>query len=289
MYGPPCLHDAETFPKPYPWIHNHCFSQGYISLNKHLDTPTSIPINTIIKRCPNQQSKEACYTLLNQTQLTLGPYFQCLNTLYSNENEAISHIEIPSHSDKSRYLLHPAILDTAFQTALLGLRCITQTQHITQVPFFCELMTIYTKTPIRGYVHARFNPTHKTTNTPSMDIDILDETGNICISLRRFQTRPFKTIPSPNNILSKNNPIPIVSEQSYDQFRTIIRDQLSKTLHIPLDQLNDTKPFDQLGLDSIMIINLTNFFEKQLGPIPKTLFFDYPTITSGGSTQGNDS
>ena len=51
-------------------------------------------------------------------------------------------------------------------------------------------------------------------------------------------------------------------------------------MHIPLDQLKDTKPFEKLVVDSLMIINLTNYFEKKLVPIPKIRFSDDPTITT---------
>ncbi len=53
---------------------------------------------------------------------------------------------------------------------------------------------------------------------------------------------------------------------------------LSATLKLPLFHMRAEEPLESYGLDSIMVMQLTNRLEKSFGPLSKTLFFEYQTI-----------
>lgn len=53
---------------------------------------------------------------------------------------------------------------------------------------------------------------------------------------------------------------------------------LSQVTGYPVEKLHADTGFDDLGIDSLMIVNMTNKLEKVYGELPKTLFFEYQTI-----------
>lgn len=79
---------------------------------------------------------------------------------------------------------------------------------------------------------------------------------------------------------------PAVSGGSTSEKMTLIRQEsanllkstLSKVLKIPVDRIEDDDPMEKYGLDSIIVMNLTSELEKEFGVLPKTLFYEYPTL-----------
>ncbi|MCG8363719.1 MAG: SDR family NAD(P)-dependent oxidoreductase, partial [Pseudanabaenales cyanobacterium] len=59
-----------------------------------------------------------------------------------------------------------------------------------------------------------------------------------------------------------------------------LRRLLSSALHLPNHRLRPDEPFSQFGIDSIVVMNLTNRLEETFGLLPKTLFFEYDNIGS---------
>ena len=60
----------------------------------------------------------------------------------------------------------------------------------------------------------------------------------------------------------------------------LVTGALSRVLRIPPERLDVSEPFASYGVDSIMVMAVTNELETQLGALPKTLLFDHQTIAS---------
>lgn len=58
------------------------------------------------------------------------------------------------------------------------------------------------------------------------------------------------------------------------------KQQFSNILKIPIVKIDEEVGLDQYGIDSIMIMKLTNELEKIFGTLSKTLFFEYQTIVA---------
>ncbi|MFC8688796.1 SDR family NAD(P)-dependent oxidoreductase [Brevibacillus porteri] len=66
----------------------------------------------------------------------------------------------------------------------------------------------------------------------------------------------------------------ILHEKSIAYFKQLV----GETLKIPFDQIDSSAALEEYGIDSIMIVQMTNVLRKKLHQISTTLFFEYQTI-----------
>ncbi|WP_261627135.1 SDR family NAD(P)-dependent oxidoreductase, partial [Pseudoalteromonas holothuriae] len=60
---------------------------------------------------------------------------------------------------------------------------------------------------------------------------------------------------------------------------TLIKQVISTALRIPISKLDSQETFDKYGIDSILVVKLTNLLTEKLGQeVSSTLFFEYQTI-----------
>ena len=57
-----------------------------------------------------------------------------------------------------------------------------------------------------------------------------------------------------------------------------LRQLLARTLKIRPERLDNEVPFEQYGIDSLMIMEMTAILEKRFGALSRTLFFQYPSL-----------
>ncbi len=68
------------------------------------------------------------------------------------------------------------------------------------------------------------------------------------------------------------------SEWLQENADNLFKKLLSAVLKLPADQIDADAPMEKYGIDSIMVMMLTNELEKSFGSLSKTLFFEYQTI-----------
>ncbi|MFA4132128.1 MULTISPECIES: SDR family NAD(P)-dependent oxidoreductase [unclassified Brevibacillus] len=66
----------------------------------------------------------------------------------------------------------------------------------------------------------------------------------------------------------------MLREKSTAYFKQLV----GETLKIPFDQIDSSAALEEYGIDSIMIVQMTNVLRKKLHQISTTLFFEYQTI-----------
>jgi acyl transferase domain-containing protein/acyl carrier protein len=57
-----------------------------------------------------------------------------------------------------------------------------------------------------------------------------------------------------------------------------LKQNLSSVIKLPAHRIEADAPMEKYGIDSIMVMQLTNQLEKAFGSLPKTLFFEYQSI-----------
>ncbi|ETR68975.1 MAG: hypothetical protein OMM_04241 [Candidatus Magnetoglobus multicellularis str. Araruama] len=66
------------------------------------------------------------------------------------------------------------------------------------------------------------------------------------------------------------------SDQQVDDF---LKQILSEETHLKPSKIDMNAPLEKYGIDSIMVVKLTNRLEKVFGSLSKTLFFEYQTLS----------
>lgn len=63
-----------------------------------------------------------------------------------------------------------------------------------------------------------------------------------------------------------------------EQTGLYLKKQVSSIIQLPVERIGDTTAFADFGIDSVMVMELTNQLEKSFGSLSKTLFFEYQNI-----------
>ncbi|MDI2590409.1 amino acid adenylation domain-containing protein [Pseudomonas sp. 681] len=80
--------------------------------------------------------------------------------------------------------------------------------------------------------------------------------------------------------LLSDEPAPVVEAAPVDGEHLLawLRQLLARTVKIAPSRLDNDVPFEQYGIDSLMIMEMTAALEKRFGALSKTLFFQYPSL-----------
>ncbi|QHI36099.1 Polyketide synthase PksL [Kordia antarctica] len=69
-------------------------------------------------------------------------------------------------------------------------------------------------------------------------------------------------------------------KQLFNKTSVFLRDEFSKIIKLPSDEIDEKAQLEKYGIDSILAMNLTTQLEKTFGKLSKTLFFEYQTINA---------
>ena len=95
-------------------------------------------------------------------------------------------------------------------------------------------------------------------------------------------TRSNTDIATPDSSLPKNTAttpeMHLGDEQLRDRTLSYIKSVFSEVTKIAPSDMDRQSPFDRFGVDSLMALGITHRFEKDLGQLPATMLFQYPTL-----------
>ncbi|MCY9109397.1 SDR family NAD(P)-dependent oxidoreductase [Bacillus atrophaeus] len=158
----------------------------YEENNKGADT---IELETIRSRCQTEWQREACYQRFKLNGFDYGESFQSLINLRFSNGEALSEIAL---SDKVQngaksYMLHPSLLDGAFQS-ILGL--LEEKGNKTYLPYGMESVVIYDSIQDARYVHV-IEEKGKNINDHEREFKIVitDQVGRVLVIIENFIIR----------------------------------------------------------------------------------------------------
>ncbi|MCR8978417.1 SDR family NAD(P)-dependent oxidoreductase [Brevibacillus laterosporus] len=76
-----------------------------------------------------------------------------------------------------------------------------------------------------------------------------------------------------------NNVAPSATEELLREKATVyFKKILSSVIGLPSQRIDENAPMEKYGIDSLMVMQLTNQLEKSFGSLSKTLFFEFPNI-----------
>ncbi|WP_441286885.1 SDR family NAD(P)-dependent oxidoreductase [Sorangium sp. KYC3313] len=159
-----------------------------------------VDIDEIRARCASTLSGADLYALFERQGLTYGETFRCIEELRRSDAEVLARFRLapPAIQAGAPFELHPGVTDAALQSTV-GLlvgdgRLPAGSVH---VPFSLKELVLHTQTPAAGYVVARWSPgASPRSNVLKFDIDIVDEAGAVCVSMREFASRRYDKAPA---------------------------------------------------------------------------------------------
>lgn len=168
------------------------FSQGRLEYVANPGVP-DIDVGALQDRCSRTHlDATACYRLLREFGLNLGPAMQGIETVQASEDEVLAKLRVPAvvASSFNDYFLHPSLMDSALQSTL-GLLADRQTQAPKPgLPFALEQVDIIAPCTARMWAWIRRSagcqPSDK---VQKLDIDLGDENGKVCVRMQGFSMR----------------------------------------------------------------------------------------------------
>ncbi|WP_257141895.1 beta-ketoacyl synthase N-terminal-like domain-containing protein, partial [Bacillus wiedmannii] len=117
---------------------------------------------------------------------------------------------------------------------------------------------------------------------------IVAKSDGVVRQKRQFRQTPPRTFSLKHNSettalsLKFNAPIKgvegITQEILREKSTMFMKKLVGETLRIPSHKIDSSEPFEKYGIDSILVVQLTNNLAKVLGSISSTLFFEYRTV-----------
>ncbi|KFF06343.1 SDR family NAD(P)-dependent oxidoreductase [Flavobacterium reichenbachii] len=232
-----------------------------------------------IKSRLNQTKKGSdCYDFFKSLQLEHGPSFQGIQELHFNKNEALSKITLPLNG---QYVLQPGIMDSALQTCAAF--SFNKENISLFLPFSLKEISIHAELKETVWCYAIKNETENEDRISSYTLFILNESGEVLVSMKDFVTLPivnndeqeqtlfytnvWKNVPliqNSNLEINKNSSLIILGEDS--EFEKKISEYFTEEI-FNFQEPNEYETFFRL-------LNLIQKKNKSKIPVHLILLFD---------------
>ncbi len=237
----------------------------------------------------------------------LGSSFQWIQKIWRQADEALCLLAAPaSPRDYADFPLYPGLIDSCFQFfCIWGPRLLTAEageEGATYIPFSLGNVQfnggpgpagrLWCRVVLRGYDELNKGITG--------DMVLFEESGRTVLALSDFRARKLsrealgKSLPKDygaerprlaglpggkkSALQGKLAAAPVGARRAI--LLDYVRTQVRATLYMPpAKKLSDTVGLFELGIDSLMALEMKNRFEEELArPLKATLVFDYPTV-----------
>ncbi|MDQ3511912.1 MAG: polyketide synthase dehydratase domain-containing protein, partial [Pseudomonadota bacterium] len=137
---------------------------------------------------------DSVYSAYSALGIEYGPAHRAIVRLDSGDDQVLAELVLPEAllgDDNAAYVLHPALMDSALQAAIgLGDRNALPSEPM--LPFALESLCILAECPQKMYAFVRQSESAREDDCQvTLDLDICDERGNICVQMRGFCARRF--------------------------------------------------------------------------------------------------
>ena len=167
--------------------HSAPHSQGQVQLNPIFqddEVSFTVPLAAIRARCKESLDKPAIYRRFERMGIDYGPYFQGLEGIIFNADEALGMLQLPVEplAAPTTGPLHPTLMDGAFQTALL----LGTKGDVTALPFAMDELILHRPLTTCCLVHVTKSGEN------CFQIALCDENGLLCVTIKNLVMREKK-------------------------------------------------------------------------------------------------
>ncbi|HRL21271.1 MAG TPA: amino acid adenylation domain-containing protein [Alcaligenes sp.] len=237
-------------------------------------TPALVPVDLAAWQAQCAAAAQPGTQLYEQAQhrgLVLGAAAQALDSFHKSEGFALGRLLAPP-ATRPGYGVPPGFLDAA---CLLALEL--EDEPGLCLPHALESIEFCAPCPPSAWLLVR---RQGGTEQAEYDVTVCDEQGRVAISLQGLSLRPCSLRVDAREqsavAVTSLADVPVRSPQEMAQL--YFKQLLARVFQLPLDRLDADMPFEDYGIDSILITQVTMALEQDFGPLSKTLFFEYQTI-----------
>jgi acyl transferase domain-containing protein len=265
------------------------YSQGIAVFNPATEVST-LDLKSLQAQCSQGVlSSSECYEAFKAVGIAYGPAYKGIEKVYIGDGQVLAKLSLPNvvTNTGDQYVLHPSLMDSALQ-ASIGLLGSDNLKLV--LPVTLQNIKIISKcTPV---MWALIRYSEDKANSQSLDIDLSDQNGTVCIRMRGYSTRVLEgenlfldigsKLISPNwqpEEISQEVTTPEVApellrEKTLYQLKML----LAKVTQMDAGKLDEDEPLEIYGIDSIVITQLNYELASIFGDISTTLFFEYQTL-----------
>ncbi|MFF2910652.1 SDR family NAD(P)-dependent oxidoreductase [Paenibacillus sp. NPDC057934] len=169
-------------------------SQGVASFSNGTGT-SRLDLATIHSRCDRGMvTAEECYEFFQSIGLEYGDTFQGIKTLYLGQDEVFAELSLSCNgADIQRsYMLHPSIMDSALQASIVLMAGSSDQDESVQLqlPYAIQEVEVMAACSSQMWAWVRYSEGFRDEGKAlKLDIDLCNDEGHVCVSLRGFSTR----------------------------------------------------------------------------------------------------
>jgi acyl transferase domain-containing protein len=153
----------------------------------------NIEIETVKARCAQVEEGANFYRTMKQYGLSYGPSFQSIQKVYVGDSFALAKLKIADHlkGDFGQFILHPSIIDGAFQTLAVLARSTGLIAPL--LPFALDEVEILHPMRQVCYALVEFANSERQNQlgAEKFNIKLLNESGDVLIRFASLLVRPF--------------------------------------------------------------------------------------------------
>ncbi|MCR4443371.1 MAG: amino acid adenylation domain-containing protein, partial [Peptococcaceae bacterium] len=260
------------------------YSQGSAEPGIEVSSP-SLSIEELKSRCGRKNlPARQYYEAFTSMGIDYGPGHRGLEEVYMGEGEALAKLSLPGVllSTSGEYVLHPSLVDAAFQ-ATLGLTASLGVagEMKPALPFALRELEIYERCGVEMWAYLRFSDKKPAgEKIKEIDIDLCDDRGRVCARLKGYASRVLDKgagLEKPAaGAGAMTAPIEIIDRggegaESELKERAIqyLKALLAGIIKLPAQKIEEDAALEKYGIDSLMAMQMTGELEKAFGPLPK--------------------
>lgn len=239
------------------------------------------PRNEMNRNVPTGEMLEtySLYDAFAQQGLSYGPIYRSLRNYYIvKSGEIWAELDLGKLPEHTRGVI---AIDGAMQCAAICLGDISK-DEANWLPASFENVEWYGNLSAARYV--RCKRIEGNVDQRVFELSVLDADGQCVWSVERFYLDKVvgASKSAKSDVPRECVQTEMVSDRSELQakFKKHLAEILSKQTGLSTDVILAKNDFSKLGVDSVIVMNVTNILEEFVGPIAKTVFFDYPSVNA---------
>ncbi|MEA2491981.1 MAG: polyketide synthase PksN, partial [Acidobacteriota bacterium] len=170
-------------------------SQGKLLYTDRQDgQPEYVDLEAIRARCTKDVNGKDAYPLFQSTGLNLGPSFQVLAEVHSNEKEALAALVLPEfrRGDLQELVLHPSLVDGSLQAGMAAR--LTDGAGEMLVPYSIGEVEILGPLTAKCFSYTTEAEGKRDSRVRRSNVLIVDETGKVLVRIRESTGVPLMEV-----------------------------------------------------------------------------------------------